>query len=302
MKPAETTILRSALDKPLQQLTEDDISQLTREDCRRYLIEKGMRRPSWNKSQAIEQVICLKSLLETTFDDACNNNNRTPPVRPSSSIPVQTQVPSPTTTSTDFQVSSPNKDDSVSHRRKDPSPNPGITGDLSCRSPVSGNNLPLPPPPSRNLSAANELASQMTIFYSGKVNVYDGVSVDKARVIMQFAASPFHLLENDSSAGTTVVPPCRIQAAFTRPASAETSWQYGEEGTVSRDGEPEGRQASLQRYLEKRKDRGRFKIKKKVGGSSTSLEVYGNPQMKFQNPNEQSSPSGTCSPPRDGHM
>ncbi|KAI3979800.1 hypothetical protein MKX01_013895, partial [Papaver californicum] len=85
MKPGETTLIRSTLDKPLQQLTEDDISQLTREDCRRYLIEKklfffcpymyssGMRRPSWNKSQAIEQVISLKSLLETTFDDTCDH-------------------------------------------------------------------------------------------------------------------------------------------------------------------------------------------------------------------------------------
>ncbi|XP_057460592.1 protein TIFY 4B-like [Actinidia eriantha] len=66
----EETILRSPLDKPLHQLTEEDISQLTREDCRRYLKEKGMRRPSWNKSQAIQQVISLKTLLETTPDSA----------------------------------------------------------------------------------------------------------------------------------------------------------------------------------------------------------------------------------------
>ncbi|RZC48578.1 hypothetical protein C5167_017004 [Papaver somniferum] len=302
MKPGETTIIRSTLDKPLQQLTEDDISQLTREDCRRYLIQKGMRRPSWNKSQAIEQVISLKSLLETAFDDACSNNNTS--VRPPSSIPisspVQTQVPS-TTASADFQVSSPNNNESVSHRRKDH----GLSGDLSCRSPVSDNNTTPPLPLSRNMGAANELESQMTIFYSGKVNVYDEVSVEKARVIMQFAASPYHFLEDDLSAGTSVVPPCRLQAASTRPASAEISWQYGKEGTVSRGAEPEGpasRKASLQRYLEKRKDRGRFKVKKKLGGSSTSLEMYVNPQMKCQNPNEQLSPSGTCSPSRDGHM
>lgn len=29
-------------------------------------VRTGMRRPSWNKSQAIQQVISLKSLLETT--------------------------------------------------------------------------------------------------------------------------------------------------------------------------------------------------------------------------------------------
>lgn len=56
---------RPSLEKPLEELTEEDIIQLTREDCRRYLKEKGMRRPSWNKSQAIQQVLSLKSLFES---------------------------------------------------------------------------------------------------------------------------------------------------------------------------------------------------------------------------------------------
>lgn len=56
---------RPSLDKPLEELTDEDIFQLTREDCRRYLKEKGMRRPSWNKSQAIQQVLSLKSLFES---------------------------------------------------------------------------------------------------------------------------------------------------------------------------------------------------------------------------------------------
>ena len=38
---ATTTVAKSVLQKPLHQLTEDDISQLTREDCRRYLKDKG---------------------------------------------------------------------------------------------------------------------------------------------------------------------------------------------------------------------------------------------------------------------
>ena len=38
---AGTATFRSILDKPLKQLTEDDISQLTREDCRKFLKEKG---------------------------------------------------------------------------------------------------------------------------------------------------------------------------------------------------------------------------------------------------------------------
>ena len=32
-------------------------------------VRTGMRRPSWNKSQAIQQVISLKALLEPTDDD-----------------------------------------------------------------------------------------------------------------------------------------------------------------------------------------------------------------------------------------
>lgn len=102
--PPEETAAKSPLDKPLHQLTEDDIAQVTREDCRRYLKEKGtelgmglerrirrflclffelnlagagMRRPSWNKSQAIQQVIMLKTLLETTPDsDAAGARKR----------------------------------------------------------------------------------------------------------------------------------------------------------------------------------------------------------------------------------
>lgn len=37
----EEAAAKSPLDKPLHQLTEDDIAQVTREDCRRYLKEKG---------------------------------------------------------------------------------------------------------------------------------------------------------------------------------------------------------------------------------------------------------------------
>lgn len=40
MKPGEP-VYRSPLDKPLSELTEEDISQLTREDCRKYLKDKG---------------------------------------------------------------------------------------------------------------------------------------------------------------------------------------------------------------------------------------------------------------------
>lgn len=111
--PPEETAVKVILDKPLHQLTEDDIAQVTREDCRRYLKEKGtpsmkvtfsemkklvanfvskwcfflvkffcavfgagMRRPSWNKSQAIQQVIMLKKLLEASPDSDAGSHKK----------------------------------------------------------------------------------------------------------------------------------------------------------------------------------------------------------------------------------
>nr|XP_043619413.1 protein TIFY 4B-like [Erigeron canadensis] len=73
----------SLLDKPLHHLTEQDFSQITREQCRQYLKQKGMRRPSWNKSQAIQQVIMLKALLEPSpesdaFHRKCHITHRLP--------------------------------------------------------------------------------------------------------------------------------------------------------------------------------------------------------------------------------
>ncbi|GBG77822.1 hypothetical protein CBR_g25753 [Chara braunii] len=50
-------------DRPLEELTDADIKELTREECRRYLKEKGMRKPSWNKAQAMQQLLSLKGLL-----------------------------------------------------------------------------------------------------------------------------------------------------------------------------------------------------------------------------------------------
>ncbi|XLS93964.1 hypothetical protein HN51_069972 [Arachis hypogaea] len=46
-------------------------------------------------------------------------------------------------------------------------------------------------------ACATSGVGQMTIFYCGKVNVYDGVSPDKAQAIMQLAASPVQFAEDD---------------------------------------------------------------------------------------------------------
>ncbi|XP_042495254.1 protein TIFY 4B-like isoform X2 [Macadamia integrifolia] len=261
MRPEETTY-QSALDKPLDQLTDEDISQLTREDCRRYLKEKGMRRPSWNKSQAIQQVLSLKSLLETRSDSGAGTRQSFVSSRPENPLPHH--IPSGPVSASD---------EHVSYRRKDP-PKLPFSGNVSARLPSTDNNKSIPPTPNRIKSVASEPVGQMTIFYHGKVNVYDDVSATKARAIMQLAASPIYLpLDTPSGVNTAIRPfPCHLQASSdtpgsSSPASSSPSLQttkvavntvpYKEEGSMSHEVEPgpASRKASLQRYLEKRKDR-----------------------------------------------
>lgn len=89
----------------------------------------------------------------------------------------------------------------------------------------------------RSPSATNPSVGQMTIFYCGKVNVYDGVPTDKvmilgylvvtpvtcwsynttiwisqAQAIMHLAASPIHLPQDDALCGAAAVwSPCHLQ-------------------------------------------------------------------------------------------
>ncbi|KAL7226580.1 hypothetical protein ACSBR1_021638 [Camellia fascicularis] len=256
----EETLSRSPLDKPLHQLTEDDISQLTREDCRRYLKDKGMRRPSWNKSQAIQQVISLKKLLETTSDSDAGARKKLyiprPPQNPH-------RVPKSSSVDTPICV------ESIPHRRKDPEES-DISGDLSGRAVVAGNDS-IPP---RIASETNGPVGQMTIFYCGKVNVYDDVPAEKARTLMQLAASPVQFpLETPCDETTTRQSlPCHLLAAKVGPDSPGVilpnlqtvniadNWRlHREESSIFREDNPvEGlgsRKASVQRYREKRKDR-----------------------------------------------
>ncbi|KAK8936456.1 Protein TIFY 4B [Platanthera zijinensis] len=297
MIPTEASTANSLLEKPLSQLTEDDIGQITREECRRFLKERGMRRPSWNKSQAIQQVISLKALLEESSDPddltAAIKLRRKPSIPPSprSFASPHSSLPSPSGSGTSRSAATEPKDPSP-YRRKDsispvftvvdaPRPNPRIVAGVP--------------------------AGQLTIFYGGKINVYEGVPSDKAREIFQLAAAP------DPFAVSTVPSGRWFPQSYSGPVDRGPAAEPGsysnapagnlhrsfkdglEEGRASREPVPEGptsRKASLKRYLEKRKDR--HKGRRMIDGSSMEL-IYLSQKLSANPQDEHSRRSNSCS-------
>ncbi|XP_038699903.1 protein TIFY 4B-like isoform X2 [Tripterygium wilfordii] len=180
----------SILDKPLSQLTQEDISQLTREDCRKFLKERGMRRPSWNKSQAIQQVISLKALLEGNEDSGAaalckilgSPHLDAPPETPHLGYPMKES----SNGCFPGHISATMVDETFSCRQKD-SPKSTTPSEELGWPPIDSDVNVISP---RSPSVKNSLVGQMTILYCGKVNVYDGVPPDKARALTRFAASP----------------------------------------------------------------------------------------------------------------
>ncbi|XP_014513649.1 protein TIFY 4B isoform X4 [Vigna radiata var. radiata] len=302
MNVGGTATFRSILDKPLNQLTEDDISQLTREDCRRFLKEKGMRRPSWNKSQAIQQVISLKALLEPSDDDS-------PPPPPP--MHHQPHSPQPQANLTQPQPEAPPPEEPA-FLAADDIQKSASSGEKPTETNNTNTNANVASP--RGCATSGSIG-QMTIFYCGKVNVYDGVSPDKARAIMQLAASPVQFTQDDPLHGNTSAwsSPCHlpmdkdvripVDTAILQVAQAdkmvEYPLQYREKGSITLDADGQAsRKVSLQRYREKRKDRGRFKGKKLTGITSSNFEMYLNLPVKVHASNGNSSRSSTSSPPQ----
>nr|XP_043612286.1 protein TIFY 4B-like isoform X2 [Erigeron canadensis] len=249
------TSAAAALDKPLHQLTEDDISQLTREDCRRFLKLKGMRRPSWNKSQAIQQVIMLKALLEPPHDT--DDSGRKSYI---ASRHQQRTLTAQKGTSADTEISL-SAEESPGHRN-DTDKN-DILGDND-----SANADPSPPPIHGIGGGSEATKGQMTIFYSGKVNVYDDIPADKAQALLQLAASPLQFSQEDPFDGNVLQAPsinvspdfsARLSPVMQTVRMADNHQLHIQESYISREENSAecsaSRKASVQRYLEKRKDR-----------------------------------------------
>ncbi|XP_047329119.1 protein TIFY 4B-like isoform X3 [Impatiens glandulifera] len=258
---SQETVLRSPLDKPLHQLTEEDISQLTREDCRRYLKAKGMRRPSWNKSQAIQQVISLKTLLESTPDsDAAGAARKKLHIAPRAASGNTPSSPSSAEETVPYRGKDSEKSDHI--------PDDVLTGHVA----TSDINVSTPP---RTSDVPNVPAGQLTIFYCGKVNVYDDVPADKARLLMQLAASPPHLpFEGPFDGAATrqqalpgILQVSSVKSGVDAPVPTWISMNFADNSRLHREESEmnlddnlgaEGsasRKLSVQRYLEKRKDR-----------------------------------------------
>ncbi|XVE81672.1 hypothetical protein DITRI_Ditri15bG0084000 [Diplodiscus trichospermus] len=294
-----TASVSSILDKPLGQLTEEDISQLTREDCRKFLKEKGMRRPSWNKSQAIQQVISLKALLESNDDsgDAAPCKIHVSP--PSQSAPLQNAA---------ARVAS-NSGDSVKEvvfgEEESPYQRKGLPSETA---PVGGVNHQGGDADIKNLSPrwceTNELGGQMAIFYCGKVNVYDGVPLDKDNICGANAALRSFVchVQAEGDENGLVASTALNSLSMQTEKMTEYQQQFRKERNINRDSDGQvNRKVSLQRYLEKRKDRGRFfKGRKNTGQTPASLEMYLNNQIRTHNSNGQSSQSSAGSSPQSG--
>ncbi|RZC90185.1 hypothetical protein C5167_044814 [Papaver somniferum] len=98
-------------------------------------------------------------------------------------------------------------------------------------------------------------AAQMTIFYGGKVLVFDNLPVEKAKEVMNFAKNFSPVTSNSVAASKDVLPPRPVQ----QPQQQVQQKQFGDL--------PIARKASLHRFLEKRKDRINAKAPYQVTGT-----------------------------------
>ncbi|KAI4373926.1 hypothetical protein MLD38_011983 [Melastoma candidum] len=264
---------QSILEKPLLQLTEEDISQLTREDCRKFLKDKGMRRPSWNKSQAIQQVISLKALLEGKGGDDSDAAKWKSLKRIVVSSSASDDAPplgssdSPESEKEQSGVGGTDTEDIIPFGRKDLA-ELGGHGDLGSFPTELAKETVSP----RRIAPENA-SEQMTIFYCGKVNVYEKVAAEKAQSIMQFAECPKRLPLDKTFNGSMAIWSFSSYLGATGGVVHFPPRELNAHGVLAESVGQLHRKESLQRYREKRKDRVKFKSRREMGLSSYGLGI-----------------------------
>ncbi|CAL0306921.1 unnamed protein product [Lupinus luteus] len=130
--------------------------------------------------------------------------------------------------------------------------------------------------PSTELNAVNPSTTQFTIFYNGNICVYSGIPAEKVREIMLIAgasAKSAEVKKENPFASSIPTGPSSPEGTSSNLASQQSVCFPAEKNPICRLQEfPLARRQSLQRFLEKRRDR----LASKVPYASSTIKAADN--------------------------